>query len=137
MSSAAGLDTAELGAAAGELGRLSPRLADLLGVAAEPRAEAAEAARFRLFEAVVSVLEHGAAPRAGADRARRPPLGRPGHAPAARSTSCALRFARRGAGRRVSRERLSRTQALAGALADLRRDRMVERVALAGLEAAR
>jgi DNA-binding SARP family transcriptional activator len=129
----AGLDAAELGAAAGELGRLSPRLADLLGVAAEPRTEAAEGARFRLFEAVVSVLEHGA--RRGpvlialddlhwADPATLLLLG---HLVRSPLRGVALAGAYR-------ESELSRTQALAGALADLRRDRMVERVALAGLD---
>ena len=54
----AGLDAADLGAGAEELARLSPRLADRLGVPAASEGDAAEGAHFRLFEAVVSMLEH-------------------------------------------------------------------------------
>ncbi|HEX2415381.1 MAG TPA: AAA family ATPase, partial [Thermoleophilaceae bacterium] len=131
----AAVDASDLGAGAGELARLSPRLADRLGVSADPAGDATEGARFRLFEAVVSLLEHGA--RRGpvlvvlddlhwADQATllllshlvRSPLERVALAGAYRESE------------------LSRTQALAGALADLRRDRLVERIPLSGLDQA-
>ncbi len=127
------LQAAELGAAAGELARLSPRIADRLGAAAGPEADASEGARFRLFEAVVSLLEHSV--RRGpvlialddlhwADTATLLLL-----AHLVRSSLDGLALA--GAYRESE---LSRTHPLAATLADLRRDRMVERIALTGLD---
>ncbi len=131
----AGLDATDLGAGAEELARLSPRLADRLGVPAASEAEAAEGARFRLFEAVVSLLELSA--RSGpvllalddlhwADEATLLLLR---HLVRSQVEGVALAGAYR-------ESELSRTQALAGTLADLRRDRMVERIALSGLDRA-
>ena len=115
---------------ASELARLIPELP----AQPEPASGDAELQRYQLFEAMSSLLDEIAV--AGTARAghRRPPLGRP----RARCTCCATSHARpreapllivgtyRDAEVRPSHP-------LADLLADLRRDRLVERIALEGL----
>ena len=105
---------------------------------AEPLAGDPEGARSRLFEAVAALLCEAAQTRPLRARARRPALGGRGHAAAAEvRRALPARGAAHGRSARTARPTSSADHPLNGVLADLAREQLLERLALAPLDEAR
>ena len=129
-----GLDWARiaLGPGGRELARLIPELAAALPVEQAVRPGDPETRRYLLFEAVSPLLSETSAQGPARARPGRPPVGGPSHpAPAAARDQSAARGV--AADRRhLPGAELGREHPLAELLADLRRDRLFERVSLDG-----
>ena len=115
-----------------ELARLIPELSDRALADADPEAADPETRRYLMFEAVSALLDVACEPRPL--RARRPALGRQVHSPAApahRPRPDRGRAPDLGSYRDLE---VAPDHPLAELLADLRRDRLFERLSLEGLD---